>query len=202
MIKLVVTSVLALSMMIVPTEQAEACGPYGMIRNVDRDIQSRDRALLVKAEKALRQGRYHKAFRLAGKTTYGPVLRMTNRRSKNIMRMKRRSPAWARLGERTLRIMSVATVRLNGKSRLNGRLPATRKQRVANLTWAVDVLRNASKTRPKDIRRKAHPGEAPFQVERTPKDVTFDIQGSGEVGPVGRRVSLRGIRLGASGHRR
>jgi hypothetical protein len=169
MIKTVLTGVLALSMMAVPTGQAEACGPYGMMRNVDRDIQRRDRDLLVKAEKALRQGRYHKAFRLAEKTTHVPVLRTTNRRTKKIRRTHQRSPEWARLGARTLRIMSVATVRLNGKSRLKGRLPATNKERVANLTWAADVLRHASKTRPNDTVLKTRLGEAQSKLPGTRK---------------------------------
>ena len=67
MLRIFVTGALALSMLTVPSTNAEAC-LHGMKRNVDRDMQR-----LVRAEKALRQGRYKRAFNLAQRAHSGAI---------------------------------------------------------------------------------------------------------------------------------
>ena len=158
MLRMVMTGALALSMMI-PIHDADAC-IHGMKQNRDRDMQ-----LLVRAERALKSGKYKRAFKTARRVNSRPidVTDVRAKRRRNRVRLGSRHGTRG-LVERANRVMAVATIRLDGQTRLARKMPRTAKERLANITWAAHTLRTASSQRPHDAFLKSRLGEALAQT--------------------------------------
>ena len=159
MLRILFTGALALSMLTVPSSNAEAC-LHSMKRNVDRDMQR-----LVRAEKALKQGRYKRAFNLAQRAHSGAIdlavtKGNTRGRRPRVRRIQRPTPMMQSLDRRAIRVMAVATVRLDGKTGLAVKIAGIKDAGIANLKWAVKQLREASDRRQHDSLIKTRLGEA------------------------------------------
>ena len=122
-------------------------GPALACKHVMRIQTETEATLLVQADKALRSGKTPKAFKLAEKAMRG-------------LKSKRSTSSSKRLMTRAQRIVAVATIRLEGKVKLDGKSPAKAAQRKANMGWAIKELRKQLKTRPHDVYLKTRLGEA------------------------------------------
>ena len=156
MLRFLLSGALVLSMLTIHLPETEAC-LHSMKRHVDRDMQR-----LSRAEKALKNGRFKRAFKLARRSHSGAIglALKKGRNAPRIRRSKRQTPAMAKNDRRAIRVMAVATVRTGGKTGLRANIAGSNQARTQNLSWAVERLRDASKTRPHDSLLKTRLGEA------------------------------------------
>ena len=166
MLRFLLSSAVVLSMITVQSSEAEAC-LHSMKRNVDRDIQR-----LSRAEKALKNGRFKRAFNLARRSHSGAVdlgLRK-GRKISRLRRSRRHTPLMVKNDLRAIRVMAVAALRTGGKTGLLANIVGSKEARAQNLSWAVDRLRDASKRRPHDSLLKTRLGEALATLPRHEKE--------------------------------
>ncbi len=165
MLRIVMTGALALSMMTITPSDADAC-LHGMKRDSDRDMQ-----LLARAKTALKSGKYKRAFTLAKRINSSPI-NVTKMGSK-LRRIKTRPGPYrgARsLRTRAARVMAVATIRLDGKTQLTGKMPRSANERLENVKWAANTMRAALSKRPHDAFLKSRLGEALAKIPAARKE--------------------------------